>query len=68
VAKGRFNEFLEANENYTVAKSSIRDLLDEAREDFPKEPSFFDKLAAGTDIFMVYAGKVDAWRRKWFRV
>ena len=68
VAKGKFTQFLERSDSYVVAKSPLRDLLDEAKAEFPEEPGFFDKLAAGTDIFLVYAGKVDAWREKWFGV
>ena len=68
MGRGRFEEFLGMSESYTVAKSSLRALLAEAVADFPKEPSFFDRLSAGADIFMVYAGKVEAWKRRWFGV
>ena len=68
MTEGRFPKFLKENDTHIVAKSLLVDLFDEAARDFPEEPSFFDKLAAGSDIYLAYAGKVAAWREKWFGV
>ena len=68
MAKGRFWSQMDDHESYMIAKSKVVKMVDEALADFPEEPGFFDKLAAGKDIFLVYAGKVEAWKEKWFRV
>lgn len=43
----------------------IQDWFKRALVDFPKEPDFWSKLAFGVDSYLVYAGKVEAWKEKW---
>ena len=56
---------MDDHESYMIAKSKVVKMVDEALADFPEEPGFFDKLAAGKDIFLVYAGQVDAGKERW---
>ncbi len=67
MADGRFWKQMNDHESYMMAKSKVVELVEEALADFPEEPGFFDKLV-GPDIFLVYAGKVDGWKEKWFGV
>ena len=60
MVEGRFWKQMNDHESYMMAKSKVVEMVDEALADFPKEPTIYDKL--------VYAGMVEAWRKRWFGV
>lgn len=63
---GKLFDLLDEGDPHFEAVNKMRELLLEARTDFPREPSFLEKLAMGRDIYLVYTGKIEAWFEKWF--
>ena len=57
--EGRFWKQMDDHESYMMAKSKIVELVNEALNDFPEEPTVYDKLA--------YVGMVEAWKKRWFK-